>query len=178
MGIVVAVIVVLFIGLMIEERSGLLNEGDKAPDFEVQLSGGGTFRLKDMEGKKNVVLFFYPKDFTAGCTAQACSLRDSYSELERLDAVVFGVSSDGNKSHDRFRAQHNLPFELIPDTDRVLIGAFGVERLGGWLKIPKRVTYVIDKGGVIRLVAHYEFMIGKHLEEVLQMLRGQAGTAP
>jgi peroxiredoxin Q/BCP len=176
MGIVVAVLVLFIIGLIIEEKSGLLHEGDKAPEFEVRLSEGKTFRLKDLEGKKNVVLFFYPKDFTTGCTAQACSIRDGYSELSRLDAVVLGVSGDGSKSHDRFRTQHNLPFDLIADTDRVLINAFGVERLDGWLKIPKRVSYVIDKSGVIRLVAHHEFRMGKHLDDVLQTLRRLAGT--
>jgi thioredoxin-dependent peroxiredoxin len=176
MGVVVAVLVLLVIGLVIEEKSGLLQEGEKAPDFEVRLSDGQTFRLKNVEGKKNVVLFFYPKDFTAGCTAQACSMRDGYSELANLDAVMFGVSGDSSRSHNLFRAEHNLPFELIADTDRMLINAFGVERLGGLLKIPKRVTYVIDKGGVIRLVAHHEFMMEKHLDDVLQTLRRRAGT--
>lgn len=170
------VLVLLIIGLVIEEKSGLLKEGEMAPDVEVLQSDGQTFRLRDMEGKKNVVLFFYPKDFTAGCTAQACSMRDGYSELENLDAVVFGVSGDNSRSHDLFRKQHNLPFELIADTDRVLINAFGVGRLGGLLNIPKRVTYVIDKSGVIRLVAHHEFIMGKHLDDVLQTLRRRAGT--
>jgi peroxiredoxin Q/BCP len=171
MGVVVAALVLIIIALVIEEKSGLLHEGDKAPDFEVRLSDGQTFRLKDVEGKKNVVLFFYPKDFTTGCTAQACTMRDGYSELENLDAVVFGVSGDNRRSHDLFRTQHDLPFELIADTDRVLINAFGVERLGGLLQIPRRVTYVIDKKGVIKMVAHHEFMMGKHLDDALAALR-------
>lgn len=175
MGVVAASILAIVVGIVIEEKSGLLQEGDRAPDFEVRLSSGQSFRLKDMEGKSNVVLFFYPKDFTAGCTAQACSMRDGYSQLASLDAAVFGVSGDNSRSHDRFRTEQNLPFELIADTDRVLISAFGVERLGGWLKIPKRVTYVIDKRGVIRQVAHHEFMMGEHLEDVLATLRALQG---
>ena len=159
----------------------MLTIGNKLPQFCVQACVGNTPEdLREITNEtyagKWLVLLFYPKDFTAGCTAQVCSMRDGYSELANLDAVMFGVSGDGNRSHDLFRAEHNLPFDLIADTDRMLINAFGVERLGGLLKIPKRVTYVIDKGGVIRLVAHHEFMMGKHLDDVLQTLRSGAGT--
>ena len=171
MAVVATVLVLLIIGVVIEEKSGILREGDKAPDFKVQLSNGQTFRLKDMEGKKNVVLFFYPKDFSAGCTAQACSIRDGFGELANLDADVFGISGDSYISHSLFRKKHNLPFELIADTDGALRKAFGAERFGGLVNIPKRLTYVIDRKGVIRLAAHHEFLMGRHLADVLATMK-------
>lgn len=175
MGLAFVILVLFVVGFVMAEKSGLLNEGEKAPDVEVRLCDGQTFRLKDMEGKNNVVLFFYPRDFTAGCTEQACSMRDGFGDLVSLHAVVFGISGDGCESHALFRSTYNLPFALIADTERVLINAFGVERLGGLVRMPKRMTYVIDKRGVIRLAAHHEFMMRRHLEDVLVILKTLEG---
>lgn len=164
------------VAFITEERQGLLGIGAKAPDFTATLSNGERISLSDFLGKKNVVLFFYPKDFTAACTAQACSMRDEHVEFARLDAVVFGVSADDVKAHTLFRSEHELPFELIADVDRTIIRRFGVERLGGLLKLTKRVTYVIDKNGIIRHVAHHEFFVGNHSKDVLTSLKSLSST--
>ena len=163
--------VVALVAFVFEEQLGLLKEGTKAPDFTATLGDGTRISLSDYFVKKSVVLFFYPKDFTVGCTAQVCSIRDGYEELSRLDAVVFVVSGDSSNSHNLFRKRYDLPFELISDVNRSLIKEFGVERFGGLVRSTKRVTYVIDKSGTISLVAHHELMMGKHLEDVLRVLR-------
>jgi peroxiredoxin Q/BCP len=164
-------VVVLAVAVLFEERHGLLEVGAKAPGFTVTRSDGMRVSLKDYAGKKNVVLFFYPEDFTPGCTRQVCSLRDGYAELSKHDAVVFGVSDDGSDAHDRFREEYDLPFDLIADVDRSLIKAFGAGRCGGFLKSTKRVTYVIDKQGTIRLVAHHELAMGEHVKDVVRTLQ-------
>ena len=157
--------------VFLEERSGLLKEGSPAPEFTATLSTGETVSLGDYRGKKNVVLFFYPRDFTPGCTEQVCSLRDNYADIIKLDAVIFGVSRDDRSSHAEFIATHHLPFSLISDVNKSVIRLFAVERLWGLVGVPKRVTYVIDKRGIIRLVSHHEVLIGKHIEEVVAALQ-------
>ena len=164
------VVMLTLAAFFIEEQLGLLGEGTRAPDFTATLGNGTRISLSDYFGKKNVVLFFYPRDFTAGCTAQVCSIRNGYGELSKLDAEVFGVSDDSSNSHSLFRARYNLPFELVADVNRSLIKAFGADRLRGLVRSTRRVTYVIDKRGIIRLVAHHEFMMGRHLEDVLRVL--------
>ncbi len=159
------------LALFFEERHGLLSVGSRAPDFTSTTSSGSRISLHEFAGKKNVVLYFYPNDFTAGCTAEACSMRDGYGELSTLDAVVLGVSGDGSLSHERFRSRYDLPFELVTDSNRSVGRAYGAERLGGLVNLPKRITYVIDKRGVIRLVAHHEVDIGDHLADVIQTLK-------
>ena len=157
--------------VLLEEGSGILQVGSVAPQFKARLGSGSVISLNDYLGKKNVVLFFYPRDFTAGCTAQVCSLRDSYKELLDLDAVILGVSRDDDTSHQKFIEANRLPFSLISDSGNSLIKAYGVERLWGLISLPKRVTYVIDKEGVIRLAAHHELFIQNHLKEVLATLK-------
>ena len=154
-----------------EETTGLLPVGTRAPEFSAKTSDGLGISLNRYLGKKNVVLFFYPKDFTVGCTSEACSMRDGYSDLLAEDAVVFGISRDDGRSHENFRSRYDLTFDLIPDTNRSIIKHYGVERLGGMIGIPKRVTYVIDKKGIIRLVSHHEFSMGDHFADVIQTLR-------
>ncbi len=168
---ILGVLAVAVVAYFIEERHGLLAVGTKAPDFTGVLSNGTSISLSEFAGKKNVVLFFYPKDFTSGCTAQACSIRDGYGEISTLDAIVFGVSGDGSASHEKFRSSYNLPFELIADTNRAIIKLYGAGRLGGLVKSTKRVTYVVDKEGIVRLIAHHELNMGEHLADVLQSLR-------
>ncbi len=157
--------------VLLEEGSGELQKGSVAPQFTARISSGSVISLHNFLGKKHVVLFFYPKDFTAGCTAQVCSLRDNYKELLELDAVIFGVSRDNEDSHEKFIEANQLPFSLLSDSGNSLIKAYGVERLWGLIDLPKRVTYVIDKEGVIRLAAHHEFLIENHLKEVLATLK-------
>ncbi len=149
----------------------MLKPGDTAPAFDVALTGGGRASLSQFLGKKNVVLFFYPGDFTPGCTKEACSYRDNYAAFAPLDAVLLGVSANSDSSHTRFAASYRLPFSLIADTDRSLARAYHVLWLGGLLPLPRRITFVIDKQGVIRLAAHHELAIDDHVRDALEILR-------
>jgi peroxiredoxin Q/BCP len=133
----------------------LLTPGLKAPDFSVADHTGKAIKLSDFKGKK-VVLYFYPKDMTPGCTAQACSLRDNYKELIAKGFVVLGISSDDVKSHQKFIAKEKLPFTLLADTERKVHEAYGtwVEKsmYGRKYMGTARVTYVINENGVIEEV--------------------------
>ena len=121
--------------------------GDQAPLIALLDQHGKQCRSDQLAGK-SLVLFFYPKDETPGCTAEACAFRDSYSDLQALGAEVWGVSGDGAASHQRFASRHNLPYPLLVDQGNQLRQAFGVPAVLGLL--PGRVTYVIDGQGVIR----------------------------
>ena len=126
--------------------------GDAAPDFEVNDQAGKNVKLSDFKGKK-VVLYFYPKDNTPGCTAEACNLRDNYEALQKAGYVVFGVSTDNEKSHQKFIDKFELPFPLLADTDKQLHEKYGtwVEKsmYGKKYMGTARVTYVIDENGMI-----------------------------
>ena len=147
----------------------MLRKGPPAPDFEAVLDNGDTFRLSDYRGRKNVVLYFYPKDFTPGCTREACTFRDNYAEMEQYDAVIAGVSTDSAESHRSFREKHELPFPLIPDTEKRVVKLYKAQGFLGF--ITARVTYVIDKEGVIRAAFQHDFAIARHLPQVLDTLR-------
>jgi peroxiredoxin Q/BCP len=128
--------------------SGLLAEGAPAPAVEATAHDGAHVSLAALKGKP-VVVYFYPKDDTPGCTKEACELRDQYTKIKETGAVVLGVSTDDNASHSAFATKHNLPFQLLPDKDAAIAKAFGVSlRLG----MAKRVTFVIDRGGKIAKV--------------------------
>ena len=124
--------------------------GDKAPDFSVAASDGTTAHLKDYVGKGNIVLYFYPKDDTKGCTAEACGIRDTMGEFKGLDATVLGVSFDSVESHKAFIAKYKLPFVLLADTDKKVAKAYGVADDNS--KVASRVTFVINKDGKIVFV--------------------------
>lgn len=129
-----------------------LEVGQMAPDFEAKIATGETIKLSDYRGKK-VVLYFYPKDATPGCTAQACNLRDNYDALLKAGYVVLGISSDDEKSHKKFIEKQNLPFPLIADTDLKVHEAYGtwVEKsmYGRKYMGTARTTFVIDEEGKI-----------------------------
>ncbi|MGZ3582091.1 MAG: peroxiredoxin, partial [Ktedonobacterales bacterium] len=116
---------------------------DAAPDFALPTQGGTLVRLSDFLGKQAVVLYFYPKDNTRGCTAEACAFRDSYEVFKDAGAEVIGVSSDSEESHQQFATQHRLPFVLLSDRDGELRKRYGVPTTFGL--VPGRVTYIIDK---------------------------------
>jgi peroxiredoxin Q/BCP len=124
--------------------------GDKAPDFSVAASDGTTVQLKDYVGKGPIILYFYPKDDTKGCTAEACGIRDTMDEFKSLDAIVLGVSFDSVESHKAFIAKYKLPFVLLADTDKKVAKAYGVADDSS--KVASRVTFVIDKNGKIAFV--------------------------
>ena len=153
----------------------MLKEGTAAPDFEARLDSGEQFRLSDQRGSKNVVLYFYPKDFTPGCTREACSFRDNYSEVEEHDAVIIGVSGDSAETHKRFKDAHNLPFPLAADPDKRIIGLY--DAVGFLGLTTARITYVIDKEGIIRNAFRHDLVISRHLDDTLNALRSIQGVA-
>ena len=129
-----------------------LEEGQMAPEFIAKDQEGNTVSLADFAGK-TVVLYFYPKDDTPGCTAEACDFRDNYQGLSAKDIVVLGVSVDDEKSHKKFIAKHNLPFTLLADTDKQIVEAYGVwgekNMYGKTYMGTNRKTFIIDKEGKI-----------------------------
>jgi peroxiredoxin Q/BCP len=142
--------------------------GSKAPDFSLYSQSGEMVHLKDFLGSKPVVLFFYPKDDTPGCTKQACAFRDDYDGFGKLDAEVMGISSDSVESHRGFAAKHGLPFTLLSDEKGNVRRLYGVPTSLGLF--PGRVTYVIDKEGVVRHLFSSQLGVEKHVEEALRAL--------
>ena len=154
----------------------MLSQGDRAPDFAGTLAEGKQLRLRDFNGRRHVILYFFPKDFTPGCTKEACTFRDRRAEVAALDAEVVGVSLDTAEKHQKFADAYNLPYPLVSDRDGTIAGKYGVARLGGWLPT-KRVTFVIDKAGVVQHVIHSELNINKHIDEALEALQRLQGGA-
>lgn len=146
----------------------MLAVGTTAPDFTATLDDGATFHLADYRGQKNVILYFYPRDFTRGCTKEACSLRDNYAAVQERGAIIVGVSSDGVDAHLSFRDHYRLPFPLIADPERKVIDLYDARGIVKWLTA--RVTYVIDKEGMIRAAFHHELLIGRHTTKILEAL--------
>jgi len=144
--------------------------GDQAPDFELPDGSGQTVRLSDFRGRKAVVLYFYPKDDTPGCTKEACTFRDQYQDFADAGAEVIGVSSDSADSHARFASKYRLPFRLLADSDGALRKRYGVPATLGLL--PGRVTYVIDKQGMVRHVFNSQLQATQHVAEAMGALRG------
>jgi peroxiredoxin Q/BCP len=130
---------------------------------------GDNVTLSEYFGKKNVVLYFYPKDETRGCTREACEFRDRYDVFTGLGAEVLGVSSDTLESHKSFATHHGLPFLLLSDEDGKVRKLYGVPSTMGI--IPGRVTYIIDKQGVVRHIFNSQFQPEKHIEEALKVLK-------
>ena len=146
----------------------MLAPGTAAPDFTARLDDGSEFRLGEMRGAKNVVLYFYPKDFSQGCTKQACSFRDSYAAVQAYDAVIVGVSLDSEASHASFKQEHGLAFPLISDAGGRLSELYDVK--SALPLIRPRVTYVIDKAGVIQAAFRHDIAVGRHLRDTLDAL--------
>jgi len=147
-----------------------LSEGDKAPDFGVVNQNNEVMSLQSYRGKK-VILYFYPKDSTPGCTAESCNLRDSYSELTTLGFEVIGVSADSVASHQKFISKHDLPFDLLSDTDQKVIEAYGVwgpkKFMGKEYEGIHRTTFVIDEKGVIERVFN-KVKTKEHTQQILE----------
>jgi thioredoxin-dependent peroxiredoxin len=153
--------------------------GDPAPDFALPSQTGAPVHLSDYRGKRIVVLYFYPKDNTRGCTAEACSFRDQYEVFTQAGAEVIGVSSDSVESHDAFASEYRLPFALVSDPKGEVRKRYGVATVFGML--PGRVTYVIDQQGIIRHIFSSMTNIDGHVNEALAIVRqlqaeGQRGV--
>jgi peroxiredoxin Q/BCP len=142
--------------------------GDPAPDFTLPSQSGEQVRLSDVWGRGPVVLYFYPKDETPGCTTEACTFRDSYEAFKEAGAEVVGVSSDSVASHESFAAKHRLPFVLLADEGGGVRKRYGVKPTLGIL--PGRVTYVIDREGVVRHVFSAQTGVHRHVSEAIDAL--------
>ena len=150
----------------------MLKEGDVAPDFTLQADDGAEVTLSELKGRK-VVLYFYPKDDTPGCTRQACDIRDRWSEFEEKGAVVLGVSPDPVRSHVKFRDKYELPFRLLADTDHSVAEAYGVWKeksfMGKKYMGNERTTFVIGEDGrILRILPTVK--PAEHAEQVLEVL--------
>ncbi len=143
--------------------------GDKAPDFKLPSQMGDNVTLSEFFGKKNVVLYFYPKDETPGCTREACTFRDSYEGLTNLGAEVLGVSGQSVESHKSFATHYGLPFILLSDVGNKVRELYGVPSTMGL--IPGRVTYIIDKQGVVRHIFSSQTQAERHVEEAKKTLQ-------
>ena len=156
----------------IQTKDSALAVGDKVPEFSLLDQNGEEFKVTDFVGKSPMVIYFYPKDDTPGCTKEACSFRDSYEEFTDRDVKVIGISSDGVESHRNFAKKYNLPFTLLADTENEVRRLFGVKsNLMGL--IPGRVTYVIDGSGHVIYIFESQLKATKHISEALQALDSQ-----
>ena len=148
----------------------MVKEGNKAPDFTAKDQNGNKVKLSDLRGQK-VVLYFYPKDDTPGCTKQACSLRDSYDVFTEKGIKVLGVSIDDEKSHQKFISKYNLPFDLIADTDKKIVEKYGVwgekSMYGRTYMGTMRKTFLIDADGKIVKIFD-KVKVSEHADEVLK----------
>jgi peroxiredoxin Q/BCP len=150
--------------------------GDKAPDFTLPSQSGEPVRLRDRLGVRVVVLYFYPKDDTRGCTAEACAFRDSYGVFTGAGADVIGVSSDSVDKHAAFAGKYKLPFTLLSDQGGQVRKTYGIPAVLGLL--PGRVTYVIDRQGTVRHVFNSMTNIGQHISDALRVVRKLQADQP
>ena len=148
--------------------------GSVAPDFELKDQNDELVKLSDFIGKKNIVLYFYPKDETPGCTKEACGFRDQYEDFTAIGAEVIGVSADSVESHKNFALNRKLPFVLLSDPDNKVRKSYGVK--GSLLGLlPGRETFVIDKEGIVRHRFSSQFQIDNHIGDALEVLKGLNG---
>jgi len=147
-----------------------LKVGDKIPNFKVKDTNGNDFDSQEMIGQKPLVIYFYPKDNTPGCTVQACGFRDQYEDFTDLGAEVIGISSDSVESHQKFTQQFRLPFTLLSDSDKKIRKLFGVPP--DWFGIlPGRATYVVDKDGTIIMIFD-SVKAEQHIQKALEAIKG------
>jgi thioredoxin-dependent peroxiredoxin len=154
--------------MVVRQTNDGVGVGSKAPDFTLPSQSGEMVSLKEFLGEKVVILYFYPKDGTPGCTKEACAFRDEHEEFGKLDAEVIGVSSDSVESHRRFAEKHDLSFPLLSDEGGKVRKLYGVSNTFGIF--PGRVTYVIDEAGVVRHVFSSQIGAVKHVEGALKSL--------
>ena len=147
----------------------MVNVGESAPMFRLPKSDGEYVSLQGFLGKKNLVVYFYPKDFTRGCTAEACSFRDAYEAFIDLGAEVIGISNDDQKSHEAFAREHKLQFILLSDPDGSVRKSYGVKKSLGLLA--GRVSFVIDRKGIIRHIFSSQIRPTAHVTEAMNVLK-------
>jgi peroxiredoxin Q/BCP len=152
------------------DKSKELQIGDQIPAFQLQNQDGELINIKDYVGKQNLVIYFYPKDDTPGCTKQACSFRDQYEDFNDLNAEVFGVSGQSVESHKEFAEKHRLNFNLLCDVNNTVRKQFGVPTNFFGL-LPGRVTYIVDKSGKIVHIFNSQFRTEEHIEQAKNILK-------
>jgi thioredoxin-dependent peroxiredoxin len=150
-----------------------IKEGDTIPDFKLKNQHNEVVSLSDFIGKKSLVLFFYPKDDTPGCTREACSFRDNYEAFVDVGAEVIGISGQSVESHKNFVEKHNLNYHLLADEGNEVRKLFGVPT-GLFGLLPGRVTYVTDKTGKVIYIFNSQMQVEKHVEEALKVLKESA----
>jgi thioredoxin-dependent peroxiredoxin len=143
--------------------------GDRAPDFTLPRADGAPVRLGELTATKTVVLYFYPKDETPGCTVESCAFRDAYEDFTAAGAEVVGISRDDAASHASFAAHHKLPFILLSDTKGDVHDLYGIKTRLGFLR--DRVTFVIDRGGIVRHVFSSQLDMHGHVKQALPIVR-------
>ncbi|MFD1095302.1 peroxiredoxin [Salegentibacter chungangensis] len=146
-----------------------LNIGDEVPELELKDKNGELFSFKDLKGEQAFVVYFYPKDFTPGCTKEACSFRDRYEDFKDLGAEVIAISSDSEASHSKFSEKYKLPFIFLSDTEKEARKAFGVKSSFLGL-VPGRETFVFDENGILRFRFN-SMNATRHIPEALEALR-------
>jgi peroxiredoxin Q/BCP len=147
--------------------------GSKIPEFKLKDQNGNLFDINSVLGKKNLVIYFYPKDDTPGCTAQACSFRDQFEVFEEADALIIGISGQSVESHKEFAQKHRLSFTLLSDEGNIIRKQFGVPtNLLGFL--PGRVTYIVNKTGRVIYIFNSQMQATKHVDEALRILKKQS----
>ncbi|MCP3059512.1 peroxiredoxin [Myxococcus sp. K38C18041901] len=154
-------------------KNKLLKQGDVLPDVTLTGPGNQPVRLKDLVGQKVLVVYFYPRDDSPGCTVQACGLRDQYEDFVAAGAEVVGISADSVASHQGFAAKHRLPFLLLSDAQGTAREAFGVGTsfLG---MLPGRVTFVVDRQGIVQDSFESQIRVGEHVRRALELVRSLA----
>lgn len=154
-----------------------LKPGASAPDFSLPSTRGGNFQLSRDRGGRALILYFYPKDFTAECTKEACAFRDHFEPLRNAEVEVIGISRDELETHQKFKKAQNLPFELLADTSGRVAEKYGAKM--PFVPMNKRITYLIDAEGKIAAAYSNLFNGGKHLEKMLEQLGSQGkATSP
>jgi peroxiredoxin Q/BCP len=154
----------------------VLKRGARAPHFSLQTSDGGVLRSTEYFGRKPIVLYFYPKDDTPGCTVESCAFRDAYEQFVAAGAEVIGVSADPVSSHRRFQDKHALPFILASDTARRTAREYGVPE--GPFGLAGRATFVIDRHGIVRDAFSSRFRVKRHVSRALDLVRRLASESP
>ena len=169
------ILIVLFIAVLVYSyqtvvaQKSKLKIGDSVPNFTLKNQNGEIFNINEVLGKYNLVIYFYPKDDTPGCTKEACKFRDEFQDFSDLHAKVIGISSDSVDSHKDFVKKYNLPFTLLADTNKEVRKKFGVPNFSGI--IPGRVTYIVDKNGKIVYIFNSMKNAEKHIDEAKRILK-------
>ena len=163
-----AIILIVLLGLKLSMAGTTIKIGDRSPDFNLTDSQGVYHRLSDYQNKW-LVLYFYPKDDTPGCTKEACTFRDDLHQLENLGATVVGVSVDSGKSHAQFAKKYSLPFALLSDEKGMVAKEYGALTNLGFFKIAKRYTFLIDPSGILQK-SYFDIDTSKHSQQIIDDL--------